>query len=78
MLELVLSTALGAAAFGLRIQEHRCSRALARYHALPVGSAARRSINEHELREAYWAQFYVFLIGVGMHTLLLTAFIWMQ
>ncbi|MDJ0415408.1 hypothetical protein ACVH9Z_35305 [Rhodococcus opacus] len=78
MLELVLSTALGAAAFGLRVQEHRCSRTLALYHALPVGSAARRSISENTIREAYWVQFYVFLIGVGMHTLLLVAFIWMQ
>ncbi|MDJ0420781.1 hypothetical protein ACVH9Z_38120 [Rhodococcus opacus] len=44
----------------------------------PVGSAARRSISENTIREAHWAQFYVFLIGVGMHTLLLTAFISMQ
>ncbi|PBC35389.1 hypothetical protein CJ179_48215 [Rhodococcus sp. ACS1] len=78
MLELVLSTALGAAAFGFYVQEHRCGRALARYHALPVGSAAWLSINEHELRGAYWGQYLVFLIGVGVHTILLAAFIWMQ
>ncbi|MFC0452169.1 hypothetical protein [Rhodococcus jostii] len=54
MIELVLSTALGAAAFGLRVQEHRCRRALARYQALPVGSAARRSISENTVRGAYW------------------------
>ncbi|WP_050787692.1 hypothetical protein [Rhodococcus jostii] len=78
MFELVMSTALGAASVALYVQEHRCSRALARFYALPVGSAARRSINEHELRDAYWAQYLVFLIGIGMHTLTLSAFIWMQ
>ncbi|WAM19191.1 hypothetical protein [Rhodococcus sp. JS3073] len=78
MFELVMSTALGAASVGLRVQEHRCGRALARYHALPVDSAARRSISENMIRDAYWAQFYVFLIGVGMHTIILSAFIWMQ
>jgi hypothetical protein len=78
MIELVISTALGAAAFGFYVQEQRCSRALARYHALPVGSAAWRSISVNELRGAYCAQYFVFLIGVGVHTILLSAFIWMQ
>jgi hypothetical protein len=78
MLELVLSTALAAASVALYVQEHRCSRALARFHALPADSAARRSISEDGIREAHWAQYYVFLIGVGMHTTILTALIWMQ